>query len=285
MICFANDTLTIVSRPSLSEACLDAAEDAERLMSYMSSNYLVANGTKTKMLIFRPGRGESQEMSITINGDKIIESEAEKLLGLFISNDLQWGVHIRQMVAALNQRIAMMKRLSYHIPGDCLRQLAHRLVLSKIRYGIAVYGTTRLSEQSPTTNLMHQLEVVVNDTMRLIEGKKRKDRISIESLREKTKLPSANQLTIQAILMEAWKIKHGHAEAIADLMTDLRERDIITRAIAQGHVEVPVGGKNTLGSFSHQSAKLWNDLPTDIKHEEVKNRARNKIRNYALSFP
>ena len=92
-------------------------------------------------------------------------------------------------------------------------------------------------------------------------------------------------MAVQAILMEAWKIKHGYAEAIEDLMTNVREREIVTRAISQGHVEVPMGNKNTLTSFSHLAAKLWNDLPINIKKEEIKNRAKNQIRTYSARFP
>jgi len=143
-----------------------------------------------------------------------------------------------------------------------------------------------MSASSPESGQMRQLEVLINDTMRVIEGKKRRDGVSIAALREATKIPSINQMTIQAILMEAWKIQRLESSPIADLMSPVENRDIETRSISEGHVRVPYGGKISRSSFSHQAALLWNGAPQFIRECEDKNTAKNKIKIYSTStFP
>ena len=121
--------------------------------------------------------------------------------------------------------------------------------------------------------------------MRVIAGKRRRDRVPITELRSETKMPSANQLAIQAVLNEAWKIQHGLSDSIKDLMSPIEERNIITRAAAQGHVRVPAGKCSTT-SFSHQAAKLWNDAPANIRDEVKHSSAKKRIREFTTKmFP
>ena len=85
--------------------------------------------------------------------------------------------------------------------------------------------------------------------------------------------------------MEAWKIQHGHSDANADLMCLVKERDIKMRAITQGQMEIPVGGRITHASFSYQAATLWNMLPSNVREQQKQLSAKNKIREFVSSFP
>ena len=173
LVGFADDTTSVVSRPNLSEACRVAEKDSERLITYMSTNGLVANASKTKLLVFRGDRDEESPVSISINRESIVESPCEKLLGLELSNDLCWNAHVKSVKTALNQRIAMLSHLAYSFSRDNLIQFTHGMIVSKIRYGIAVYGKTRTTDNCPQDRSMQSLEVAVNDAMRVIAGKRR----------------------------------------------------------------------------------------------------------------
>ena len=196
------------------------------------------------------------------------------------------GGKVQHVKSSMQAGISMLRRLAYYIPRTYLKQLAHGLVLSKARYGLAVYGTVRMSASSPESGLMRPLEVSINDTMRVIEGRRRRDGVSIAALREATMIPSVNQMTIQAMLMEAWKAQHLESSPIADLMPTVEGRKIATRSITEGHVKVPYGSKISRSSFSHQAAMLWNGAPQALRGCEEKNSAKRQIKSYtARSFP
>ena len=214
-----------------------------------------------------------------------METPCEKLLGIHLSNDLSWDNHVTHVKSSLNQGIGMLRTLAYTIPPNYLRQLAQGLVLSKLRYGLSIYGTVRLSETDQESGQMRMLEVAVNDTMRVIERKNRRDLIPIANLRASTKIPSANQMAVQAITMEAWKIQNELSPAIADLMTPVRSTGIVTRAVMDRDVHVPYGGRVSRQSFHHQAAMLWNNAPKDIRECKKKTSVKNKIRSYSSLFP
>jgi len=70
----------------------------------------------------------------------------------------------------------------------------------------------------------------MNDGMRIIEGVRRKDRVSIHELRKKTNVPTVNQMAAQAIITDAWKIAHNCKVAgLEDIFTQLNEAGMKTR--------------------------------------------------------
>jgi len=256
-------------------------------MSFMSSNFLVANKNKTKLLFFDPNRSENdQAREIEIGHNVIVETACEKLLGLYISNDLRWVDHIEHLKSSLRYRTSVLRRLSHTLPEEHLKQLADGLVLSKIRYGLSVYGgAVRTSDQDPIDGSIQPLEVAANDVMRVLEKVGRKDGVSIKELRKRTNIPSVNQMTAQAIITETWKIAHGQADGLENVLTPLDESGIKTRAKTNGNFIVPYGSQMIRRSFSHQGAVLWNSLPRDIRESTNVCSAKKKIRNHIHSYP
>ena len=263
---FADDTTGVVSHSDIDEACRLAETDAESIMSFMSSNYLVTNKDKTKFLSFVPSRNEDYcPREITIGGNNIIETSCEKVLGLYISNDLSWANHIQHTKASLRYKTCMLRRLARSMPEEHLRQLADGLILSKIRYGLSVYGgIVRTTEDDPIDGMIHSLEVTVNDVMRITERVSLKDHVPIQDLRRRTNIPSVNQMTAQTIITDAWKATHGGLPGLENTLVELDRSGIETRAKANGNVNVPSGSRILRKSFSHQGAVLWNALPKDI---------------------
>ena len=168
-----------------------------------------------------------------------------------------------------------------------LRQLADGLVLSKIRYGLSVYGgAIRTSDDAPFDGMIHPLEIAVNNVMRIIERVGLKDHVPIHELRSKTNIPSVNQMTAQAVLTESWKIVHGESSGLDGMLVELDESGIKTRAKANKDMKVPFGSQLFQKSFAHQGAALWNALPNDIRQNENARSAKTKIREHIRSqFP
>ena len=250
---FADDTTSVVSNNDIDEACKLAEEDAKMLLTFMASNYLVANKEKTKLLTFVPGRDEDyRPQEIKIGESNIIETSNEKVLGLYVSNDLRWDEHIQQTKSSLRYRTCLLRRLAHSLPREHLRQLADGLVLSKIRYGLGVYGgVVRMTEEDPTDGMIRSLEVIVNDVMRTVEGVSRKDRVPIRELRSRTNIPSVNQMTAQAITTDAGKT----APAI-----ELDGSGMKTRERKKGDLKIPVGSQISRKSFAHQGVIFGNPL-------------------------
>eukprot|EP00095_Tigriopus_kingsejongensis_P008639 snap_masked-scaffold426_size175065-processed-gene-0.12 protein:Tk08639 transcript:snap_masked-scaffold426_size175065-processed-gene-0.12-mRNA-1 annotation:"hypothetical protein DAPPUDRAFT_52553" len=76
------------------------------------------------------------------------------------------------------------------------------LVISKLRYGLPVFGQVRFQDTDPTHGNMKKLQGVLNDLMRLVANKRISDKISCVDLSEMTGIPSLNRICASATLKE-----------------------------------------------------------------------------------
>ena len=96
-------------------------EDAEEILKFMASNGLVANPTKTTLLIMN--NKEEEEVEVKVGNVQITQEKTSKLLGISVDDDLGWKNHVYGkggLIASLNQRTHLIRRLRNHIRGEKL---------------------------------------------------------------------------------------------------------------------------------------------------------------------
>ena len=106
--------------------------------------------------------------------------------------------------------------------------------------------------------------------MRIITGKKVKDKVSIESLRKSTGTTSVNHLICYHILMDMYNIlKDNTSATLKEMFTEkLGSSNITTRSATQNKVTAPVNyGRNN--DFSYYGPTLWNLLPDHIRNAKI----------------
>lgn len=201
-----------------------------------------------------------------------------------LSCNFSWSQHISELVSALNSRLFMLRRLTHHLPAVKLVSVVHGLILSKIRYGVPLYGQVQLSEGDPRASSLRPIEVVLNSAMRTLTGNRKEDRKSIRSLHEDTGLPSLNQITAGAILQEVWKIQKGESEALEDLVHPITHT-VNTKSKERGYLKCIGKSRVARKSFQYQAANIWNNCDSDIKQATSLNSARLLIKRWADSLP
>ena len=105
----------------------------------------------------------------------------------------------------MDKRTGLLKRLSYSLPRAALKIIADGICMSKIRYGLAVYGVPRTSPTESVDQNMKRLQVKVNDILRTILGKKRLDKIRVKDLHQTCNIPTINQMALGVVMLEMWK--------------------------------------------------------------------------------
>eukprot|EP00095_Tigriopus_kingsejongensis_P002655 maker-scaffold439_size171548-snap-gene-0.21 protein:Tk02655 transcript:maker-scaffold439_size171548-snap-gene-0.21-mRNA-1 annotation:"unknown" len=83
-----------------------------------------------------------------------------------------------------------------------IQPIVDGLVISKLRYGLPVFGQVRLQDTNPTHGNMKKLQGVLNDLMSLVANKRISDKISCVDLSEMTGIPSLNRICASATLKE-----------------------------------------------------------------------------------
>ena len=276
---YADDTSTVVGDVDEEEALKKLQKESNNILDFMNSNGLIANPEKTGLLIFRPNSQQKGKTSLKVGDAVVEEKEEEKLLGLIIDNKLKWNSHINDMRSKLNQRVALLRRLKQWLPRDCLALVAQGLVLSKIRYGLPVFGQPRLQESDPLSSHCRSLQITVNNIMRILTNNKLSDRVPIKELHASTGLPSLNQMVVQAILMETWKILNGKSGVSESIFQKV---DGVTRAASVGELKLPKKRNGT--GFVYNGAKIWNQTPTEIRLTKNLYSAKNKIKSFSKLY-
>ena len=88
---YADDTTIFLSGNDKHTVKANLKCEAEKVLKFMASNYLVANPEKTEFLILSKERNMIHKEIIKIGGAHINASESVRLLGMTIDNALTWG--------------------------------------------------------------------------------------------------------------------------------------------------------------------------------------------------
>lgn len=208
VVTYADDTTIWSSKRDVMEARRDVEEDSVNFLSFMASNGLVANPSKTEAIVI--GRSLSTESTITnvsIGGHLIPISDSITILGVIFDKSLSWKFQFQSLIRQLHKRLGLIKRLLHWIPRERIHPFVDGLVISKLRYCLPVFGSVRVSGDQPKNGYMDQIQVFLNDLMRLLVKAKRSDKISIKSLISSTGLPSVNQLCADGLLNELYRFE------------------------------------------------------------------------------
>ena len=93
----------------------------ERVLQYFNANRMVTNPGKTAVLVFRPTMATSltDRVQISLRGEVINESDEEKALGLWITDDLKWKSQTEKLIKELNYGVSILWK--QRTEDDCRR--------------------------------------------------------------------------------------------------------------------------------------------------------------------
>ena len=85
-------------------------------------------------------------IKITVDGHGVTESESERLLGVIVNNTMTWENHLfgneehKGLIQKLSQRAAIIRKLSFIMPKERLRNISEGIFFSLLNYYLEVYG-------------------------------------------------------------------------------------------------------------------------------------------------
>ena len=286
---YADDTVSSVSDACEESIIRKLEADAGRILRFMASNYLVANPQKTGFLLIRKKK-TSTTRSIEIGGKVVEEEECHRILGLTVNNTLSWKDHVigkGGLLSAVYQRIGALRRIVHHVPKKCLPNIATAIISSKIRYGISVYGTVRLTKDEPLTEECRKLQIALNDAMRVANGSRRRDRVHIVDLVELTGMNTLNRMAAEEMLNLTWQAVHDPNSPLSSSIkkrTNLAD-DRVSRSASRG--DLLNEARTSLGqrNFPESAVRVWNSVALSIRDAPSKYAAKREIARASRNLP
>ena len=123
---------------------------------------------------------------------KLINCKQEvRLLGTTIENNLSWGAHLETggdaLLPQIRKTIGILKHLGKNMPRTSKKLIADGIIMSRLRYMIAMWGGTSLRNSN-------RAQTLVNTVARFITGRNR--RTSTRKL-----MSECNWLTIEEMTL------------------------------------------------------------------------------------
>ena len=186
---------------------------------------------------------------------------------------LTWDTHVNKLSLKLRQKLGMLKRIRHKVGRHKLQIIGEAIFTSKIRYGIALYGTPKFDFSSQEQSLegnVQKLQVIQNDYIRVICNLKRADHVVMKTVREKLRMMSVNQLNIYHVALEMFNIMvKSSAERLKKKFTLQENTSYSLRNRENGAVKIPA--KPSKSYFSYIGPKLYNFLPEVIRKQKNQN--------------
>ena len=138
----------------------------------------------------------------------IQQEHSTKLLGMLIEDNQCWKEHFygkSGLISSLNKRLFAIRRVANHIPREKLKQLAHALWMSKLRYGLQLCTEVRILDTETKNANLKALQISQNKLLRLLDNSHISERKNTATLLCNTGFLSVNQTAASIKLTEVWK--------------------------------------------------------------------------------
>ena len=164
-------------------------------------------------------------------------------------------------------------------------KLVDGLFMSKIIYGLQLYGRVRMEKEDATCGDLQALQKVQNDLLRMLNGSNVSGRVSIESMLLKFKLASVNQLNARIKLLEIWKAKNIKDYPLQISQQSAYKQSVITRADKKER-PIEIGKcKLTQRTSISDAIRVWNRAPASVTSCMSEYQAKKQIKEFVKSLP
>jgi hypothetical protein len=255
---FADDTCLFIEVDEQDSAALAINEDLEKLNKWAADWHVDFSPPKTKELLISNRRGLVDHPHLYLDGTQIERVDNHKHLGLTISKDLSWKVHIDDIVKKANQRLGIMRSLKYKLDRLSLERIYMGFIRPLLEYGDVVWD-------SPLEYL-GVLETVQLNAARIVTGATA--RCSTQGLYAETRWEPLSERRKHHRLTLMYKIIQGRAPTyLGDLVPNLVQDRTQYMLRNRGNIDIPLSRLNVLAnSFIPQTIKMWNDLEPGTKN-------------------
>jgi len=127
---------------------------------------------------------------------------------------------------------------------------------------------------------MHELQVLQNDTMRIITNHKRSEHIRAEDMLQDVGCLSVNRILAYTILIENWKAVNFGVPILENILTECTQQNRTLRSETE-HLVKP----NSQEPYAVASSRLWNLMSVRFRTTNLINVAKQEARALLDTLP
>ena len=155
---YADDSVLTLSHKDVTTLQTNLDSELPKIELWLQCTQLSLNTGECSYLFFTKNK---KEINLTINNQKINQSDCVKYLGVYLDDRLSWCRHIDYIVTKMSSATGALCKLRPYIPQSALFAVYYSLVYSHLVYGIIFWGNT-------TKTSLSKLQIKQNRIIKLI---------------------------------------------------------------------------------------------------------------------
>ena len=268
---YADDTVLYFSHPSTQNIELALNSDLENVYSWLCQNKLSVNCQKTvSMLIGNKHMLSKQNvLQISLHDYPVSQVRQFKYLGLICDENLNWNVHIENMLQKIGKMVGFLGRLRRSLSESVLNMIYKSIILPYFDYGDIVYNSAFKKDTD-------RLQKLQNRAGRIILKVKPECHVSVAEMHNALNWQLLDRRRHDHSLVFMYKIMNNLTPAY--LRSEFRTVTSFYSSRLGERLFLPKPRTEYLKkSFKYRCAKAYNELPSDIKSSSTISAFKSKL--------
>ena len=243
-------------------------KNTDTIFRWFYNNNLISNAEKSHLIV-----GTKKNLEIQVSNCSIRNEDSVKLLGIHLTNDLNFDYHVNQLCNKASKKLHALARIAKYMEINKRRMLMKAFVSSQFSYCPLVWIFHNRKMEHRINNIHKRaLKLVYQDFPDL----------KFQELLAKGKSVSVHQKNLLIPATEIFKSKTGVSPGLMNDMFHFVERPYNLRSdyTLEGKRDHTVyHGSESLSSLA---PKLWDLLPNSIKNSASLKEFKTKINTWAF---
>ena len=279
---YADDTTFHVSGHDITELNRKLNDEALNISKWCNENKMVINTKKTKSMLVATrykhnhlsDKGES--LKITLGNNILEQVKHEKLLGIWLDDQLTWEVQMNKLCKLIGTRISLLRRIKPYIDVPTCKLFYTGYILPFIDYCSLVWGTCSQSNLNRIYKLQKSAARIIMSASYTTSTRDLFDLLGWDT-------PS--QRIYKKRMTLVFKALHDTAPTyIKELLpsvSSIHGRALRSSSSNNLYVE---GGKSAIHKkrFSYLAPTEWNHLPNEVKCATSINLFKKRLKTIIL---
>ncbi|CAH2100147.1 unnamed protein product [Euphydryas editha] len=271
---YADDTCLFYFGNSIESIMADAQKDLDLLNTWLQSNLLTINISKTKYIIFAAKNKKIRNfVPPVINKQPISKVDNEKYLGLILDSKMSWKPHIQKIKTKLRSLTGLLRGTVGCYPRHVRYTIYNSLVKPHIDYLIQLWGT------AAKTNLK-ELQIAQNKLIKILFNYD--FFTSTKKMYKETQLLNIEQTYTYYTCLLIRKILN---KDIHTQITFTKKQQIHNMRLRNANDLNLYTARTNYGkkSIMYEGARIYNTLPKDIKIAKSMPTFKKLLKHYIIT--
>ena len=115
-------------------------QELDQIHNWLIANGLKLNTNKSKYMVFAKPNRNIPIIELHIDTANINKVQNFNFLGLHVSSDITWNLHMDEVSKKISRITGILKKLQLIVPKNILLTIYNTLILPHINYGLLVWG-------------------------------------------------------------------------------------------------------------------------------------------------